>query len=165
MAVGVFSAEEQPKQPGTASASLATTEQPADAAEQREEAIEAELRQAEAAKKRAAARARAERRRVIRKAKRQRARNARLRKQRARARAIRAERRRERELARQLQAEEEQASECHPSYEGACLDPNASDYDCSGGSGDGPEYTGTVQVVGPDDYDLDRDGDGVGCDS
>jgi hypothetical protein len=50
-------------------------------------------------------------------------------------------------------------------YQGACLDPNASDYDCEGGSGDGPEYTGPVQVVGPDDYDLDSDGDGSACES
>jgi hypothetical protein len=56
-------------------------------------------------------------------------------------------------------------SDCDPSYKGACLDPNASDYDCEGGSGDGPEYTGPVQVVGDDHYDLDRDGDGTGCDS
>ena len=53
---------------------------------------------------------------------------------------------------------------CHPSYKGACLDPNASDYDCQGGSGNGPLYTGRVEVVGPDDFGLDRDGDGVGCD-
>jgi hypothetical protein len=53
---------------------------------------------------------------------------------------------------------------CDPNYEGACLDPDASDYDCEGGSGDGPEYTGTVRVVGDDPYDLDRDGDGTGCD-
>jgi hypothetical protein len=52
---------------------------------------------------------------------------------------------------------------CHPSYKGACLDPNASDYDCAGGSGNGPKYTGPVQVVGPDDFDLDRDGDGYAC--
>jgi hypothetical protein len=52
---------------------------------------------------------------------------------------------------------------CHPSYEGACLDPAAYDYDCEGGSGDGPLYTGYVTVVGPDDYGLDRDGDGEGC--
>ena len=51
----------------------------------------------------------------------------------------------------------------HPSYKGACLDPNASDYDCAGGSGDGPKYTGTVQVVGYDEYGLDADGDGWGC--
>ena len=55
------------------------------------------------------------------------------------------------------------ADECDPGYEGACLDPNASDYDCQGGSGDGPEYTGRVQVVGDDHYGLDRDGNGVGC--
>jgi hypothetical protein len=50
---------------------------------------------------------------------------------------------------------------CHPSYE-PCV-PMASDVDCAAGTGDGPAYTGTVQVVGPDVYDLDRDGDGVGC--
>ena len=55
------------------------------------------------------------------------------------------------------------ASSCHPSYEGACLDPSASDYDCSGGSGNGPEYTGYVRVVGYDEYGLDGDGDGQGC--
>jgi len=54
-------------------------------------------------------------------------------------------------------------SNCHPSYTGACLDPNASDYDCAGGSGDGPKYTGRVTVVGPDEYGLDGDGDGIGC--
>lgn len=54
-------------------------------------------------------------------------------------------------------------SNCHPSYEGACLDPNSSDYDCAGGEGNGPDYTGMVRVVGPDDYGLDADGDGIGC--
>lgn len=57
----------------------------------------------------------------------------------------------------------EAVANCHSSYEGACLDPNASDYDCAGGSGNGPEYTGFVTVVGPDVFDLDADGDGVGC--
>jgi hypothetical protein len=52
---------------------------------------------------------------------------------------------------------------CHPSYAGACLDPNSLDYDCEGGAGNGPDYTGEVRVVGDDPYDLDRDGDGVGC--
>jgi hypothetical protein len=52
---------------------------------------------------------------------------------------------------------------CHPSYKGACLDPNASDYDCIGGSGNGPMYTGKVRVVGPDVFRLDADGDGWGC--
>lgn len=52
--------------------------------------------------------------------------------------------------------------QCHPSYSG-CLDPYASDYDCAGGSGNGPYYTGPVQVYGSDPFDLDRDGDGWGC--
>jgi hypothetical protein len=52
---------------------------------------------------------------------------------------------------------------CHPSYEGACLDPNSYDYDCEGGTGNGPDYTGEVDVVGDDPFDLDRDGDGTAC--
>ena len=52
---------------------------------------------------------------------------------------------------------------CDPSYEGECLDPNAGDYDCLGGSGNGPYYTGPVAVVGDDHFGLDRDGNGVGC--
>ena len=55
------------------------------------------------------------------------------------------------------------SGKCHPSYRGACLNRDASDYDCAGGSGNGPLYTGRVDVVGPDDFGLDRDGDGVGC--
>jgi resuscitation-promoting factor RpfB len=44
-----------------------------------------------------------------------------------------------------------------------CLHP-ASDYDCAGGSGDGPKYvSGTVKVNGSDPYGLDSDNDGVGC--
>jgi len=53
--------------------------------------------------------------------------------------------------------------QCHPSYSGACLNPSASDYDCASGSGNGPYYTGRVGVIGPDVFDLDRDGDGWGC--
>ena len=53
---------------------------------------------------------------------------------------------------------------CHPAYKGKCLKRKASDYDCRGGSGNGPYDTGRVRVVGPDVFDLDRDGDGVGCD-
>lgn len=55
------------------------------------------------------------------------------------------------------------AQSCHPSYTGACV-PFASDVDCAGGGGNGPAYVrGPVYVVGPDVYDLDRDGDGVAC--
>ena len=50
---------------------------------------------------------------------------------------------------------------CSPNYSG-CV-PIASDVDCAGGSGNGPAYTGEVRVIGPDIYDLDRDGDGWGC--
>jgi hypothetical protein len=69
----------------------------------------------------------------------------------------------ERRAAEEEAAAEEESSECDPNYSGACLDPYASDYDCEGGSGNGPEYTGTVTVVGEDHYGLDSDSDGVGC--
>lgn len=66
-------------------------------------------------------------------------------------------------VAEEEAAAEEEASECDPNYSGACLDPYASDYDCEGGSGDGPAYTGMVTVVGEDHYGLDADSDGTGC--
>lgn len=57
----------------------------------------------------------------------------------------------------------EPVSDCDPNY-GGCV-PVASDVDCAGGSGNGPAYVdGPVQVIGNDIYDLDRDGDGTGCD-
>jgi beta-lactam-binding protein with PASTA domain len=53
---------------------------------------------------------------------------------------------------------------CDPNYTLECLDPNATDYDCAGGSGNGPLYVfGTVRVVGVDHFGLDRDNDGYGC--
>jgi hypothetical protein len=53
---------------------------------------------------------------------------------------------------------------CDANYSGVCV-PIASDVDCAGGSGNGPAYVrGPLQVVGPDVYDLDRDGDGIACD-
>ena len=53
-------------------------------------------------------------------------------------------------------------SNCDSNYSG-CV-PVASDVDCAGGSGNGPAYTsGPVRVIGSDIYDLDRDGDGWGC--
>jgi hypothetical protein len=55
------------------------------------------------------------------------------------------------------------ASNCDPNYSGACV-PIASDVDCAGGSGNGPAYVaGPVKVIGVDKYDLDRDGNGWGC--
>jgi PASTA domain len=53
---------------------------------------------------------------------------------------------------------------CDPAYPGVCLDPTAEDYDCAGGSGNGPRYVqGPVQVRPPDPFDLDADADGIGC--
>ena len=57
------------------------------------------------------------------------------------------------------------SSSCDSNYSGACV-PVARDVDCAGGSGNGPAYvSGPVTVVGNDIYGLDRDGDGVACDS
>lgn len=51
---------------------------------------------------------------------------------------------------------------CTPGYR-PCLPP-MSDYDCAGGSGNGPGYAhGPIYVTGSDPYDLDSDGDGVAC--
>lgn len=55
------------------------------------------------------------------------------------------------------------AQKCHPSYD-PCL-PIVSDVDCAGGNGNGPVYAeGPIKVIGPDEYELDRDGDGIACD-
>ncbi len=54
-------------------------------------------------------------------------------------------------------------SACHPSYEGQCVPVDVEDVDCAGGDGNGPFYVGRVTVVGPDEYGLDGDGDGIGC--
>jgi hypothetical protein len=52
--------------------------------------------------------------------------------------------------------------ECDPNYD-PCV-PVASDVDCAGGKGNGPEYVyGPVTVIGDDVYGLDRDQDGIGC--
>ena len=56
-----------------------------------------------------------------------------------------------------------QSASCDPNYSGACV-PIASDVDCASGSGNGPAYVrGPVTVIGRDIYDLDRDGNGYGC--
>lgn len=58
---------------------------------------------------------------------------------------------------------EQDGGSCDPNYTGDCV-PIASDVDCAGGSGNGPEYVdGPVTVVGDDVYGLDRDNDGIGC--
>ena len=57
--------------------------------------------------------------------------------------------------------------DCHPSYPDVCLRPDASDYDCAGGSGNGPYYAaGPLRVLPPDPFELDgNDNDGWGCES
>jgi hypothetical protein len=53
---------------------------------------------------------------------------------------------------------------CDANYKGRCLRPNVSDYDCAGGSGNGPYYvSGPFRVVGYDHYRLDADHDGTAC--
>lgn len=53
-------------------------------------------------------------------------------------------------------------SNCTTGYK-PCLAP-ASDYDCAGGSGDGPKYAyGPIYVTGSDPYGLDSEGDGIAC--
>jgi hypothetical protein len=51
------------------------------------------------------------------------------------------------------------ASGCHEEYEGACVPPDAFDVDC-------PEIPESdFASVGSDPYGLDRDGDGIACES
>jgi hypothetical protein len=52
-------------------------------------------------------------------------------------------------------------SGCTPGYS-PCLPPPG-DYDCEGGGGNGPYFTGRVEVTGPDIYRLDADDNGIGC--
>jgi len=58
------------------------------------------------------------------------------------------------------------SSRCDPSYPDICLRSDVADYDCESGAADGPKYvSGPVEVRGSDPFDLDRDGDGTGCDA
>jgi hypothetical protein len=53
---------------------------------------------------------------------------------------------------------------CSPAYPDICLRLEVGDYDCAGGSGNGPNYvTGRTRVLPPDPFDLDVDGDGRAC--
>lgn len=57
---------------------------------------------------------------------------------------------------------------CEPSYPNVCIPIGSADYDCAGGSGNGPNYIqGPIQVrwdvPNPDPHGLDRDRDGWGC--
>jgi hypothetical protein len=56
------------------------------------------------------------------------------------------------------------ARNCDPAYPDVCLHDGIGDYDCAGGTGNGPNYVrGPIRVRPPDPFGLDRDGDGVGC--
>ena len=62
------------------------------------------------------------------------------------------------------QPTEPPAQTCDPSYPSVCIPIGAADYDCAGGSGNGPNYiAGPITVLPPDPHGLDRDGDGIGC--
>jgi hypothetical protein len=55
---------------------------------------------------------------------------------------------------------------CTPGYSPCLVYHGGADYDCAGGSGNGPYYTqpGVVyHVTGSDPYGLDADNDGLGC--
>lgn len=55
--------------------------------------------------------------------------------------------------------------QCHPSYT-PCIAPGPSDVDCLGGGGNGPRYVqGPVRVHGSDQYGLDANHDGIGCET
>jgi hypothetical protein len=56
--------------------------------------------------------------------------------------------------------------DCTSGYSPCLVNHSGADYDCYGGSGDGPYYTepGVVYTVsGSDPYGLDADNDGSGC--
>ena len=57
-------------------------------------------------------------------------------------------------------------SNCTPGYSPCLPYEGGADYDCAGGSGNGPYYTASgvvYRVTGSDPYGLDADGDGSGC--
>lgn len=68
------------------------------------------------------------------------------------------------EEAERAERQQARAEACDPSYEGECLKDGIGDYDCAGGSGNGPNYVySEVRVVGPDVFGLDANGNGIGC--
>ena len=58
------------------------------------------------------------------------------------------------------------SSNCTPGYSPCLIYHGGADYDCAGGSGNGPYYTEpgvTYQVTGSDPYGLDGNNNGLGC--
>jgi hypothetical protein len=69
---------------------------------------------------------------------------------------------------------EAQQPSCHTSYQGGsdatrggCIQAGIGDYDCAGGTGDGPNFAfGPVTIIGSDPFQLDgNDNDGRGCEN
>jgi hypothetical protein len=66
---------------------------------------------------------------------------------------------------------EAQQPNCSTSYQGGmdrdrggCIRADVGDYDCAGGTGNGPNFAvGPVTVVGTDVFELDSDNDRIGC--
>jgi hypothetical protein len=66
---------------------------------------------------------------------------------------------------------EAQQPNCSTAYQGGmdrdrggCIRADVGDYDCAGGTGNGPNFAvGPVTVVGTDVFELDSDNDRVGC--
>ncbi len=53
---------------------------------------------------------------------------------------------------------------CDPAYPDTCLRVGIGDYDCTGGTRNGPNYIkGPIRVLPPDPFELDTDNDGNGC--
>lgn len=59
----------------------------------------------------------------------------------------------------------ESSQNCTPGYHPCLLQVNDYDNDCEGGTGDGPLFAPRVKVFGNDLYQLDSNGDGIGCSS
>ncbi len=58
------------------------------------------------------------------------------------------------------------ARNCDSAYPDVCLHDGIGDYDCAGGSGNGPNYVdGPIRVRPPDPFGLDADHDGEGCET
>ncbi|WP_322770704.1 hypothetical protein [Frankia sp. Cr1] len=58
------------------------------------------------------------------------------------------------------------AGNCDPAYPDVCLHDGIGDYDCAGGTGDGPNYVrGPLRVRSPDPFKLDGNHDGTGCEN
>lgn len=60
-----------------------------------------------------------------------------------------------------------QAADCNPNYTGTCIPLNVTEADCAGGTGNGPYFVEekNIRVVGTDVFGLDKDKDGIGCET